>query len=152
MRMVSTLATAYVPVFGVYAKILFLAGALAVLYSSFLVANAGAATLLTDCLGVFGLLQNSEAARRRSISVLSVLLPLLGLLIFLTGWNPVRMIVVGGLVQSLVLPVIGFSALYFRFKLTDARLHPGRIWDTALILSCLSLLVVGAFSLYQVVT
>jgi Mn2+/Fe2+ NRAMP family transporter len=152
MRMVSTLATAYVPVFGVYAKILFLAGALAVLYSSFLVANAGAATLLTDCLGVFGLLPDSVTARRRSVAVLSVALPLLGLLIFLTGWNPVRMIVVGGLVQSLVLPVIGFSALYFRFKLTDSRLLPGRVWDAALILSCLSLLVVGAFSLFQVIT
>ncbi len=52
MRMVSTLATAYVPVFGEYAKALFLAGALTVLYSTFLVANAGAARLLTDCGGI----------------------------------------------------------------------------------------------------
>ena len=74
------------------------------------------------------------------------------LLIYLTGWNPVRLIVVGGLAQSLVLPVIGFAALYLRYKLTDARLHPGRLWDAALILSCLSLLVVGVFSLYQIVS
>jgi hypothetical protein len=151
MRMVSTLATAYVPVFGANAKALFLAGALAVLYSTFLVANAGAARLLTDCLGIFGLLKDSAAAQGRSIAILSVALPLLALLIFLTGWNPARMIIIGGLTQSLVLPVIGFCALYFRFKLTDGRLRPGHLWDAALILSCLSLLVVGGFSLVQII-
>ncbi len=150
MRMVSTLATAYVPVFGGYAKLLFLAGALAVLYSSFLVANAGSARLLTDCLCVCGLLADTPEARQRVVAMLSVALPLLGLLIFLTGWNPVRLIVLAGLVQSLVLPAIGFSALYLRFRLTDPRLRPGRLWDAALLLSCLSLLLVGAFSLYQV--
>jgi hypothetical protein len=72
------------------------------------------------------------------------------LLIFLTGWNPVRLVVIGGLVQSLVLPAIGFSALYLRFRLTDERLRPGRLWDAALILSCLSLLTVGIFSLTRI--
>ena len=61
-------------------------------------------------------------------------------------------IVVGGLVQSLVLPAIGFSALYMRYRLTDKRLRPSKAWDAALILSCLSLLAVGLFSLTQVLT
>ena len=152
MRMVSTLATAYVPVFGNYAKTLFLAGALAVLYSSFLVANAGAARLLTDFARVLGVLPDTEIAQRRSVSALSLGLPLLCLLIYLTGWNPVRLVVVGGLVQSLVLPAIGFSALYMRYKLTDERLRPGKAWDAALLLSCLSLLGVGLFSFTQVLT
>ncbi|HVV99780.1 MAG TPA: hypothetical protein VHB77_05550, partial [Planctomycetaceae bacterium] len=58
MRMVSTLATAYVPVFGEYAGWLFLIGAIAVLYSTFLVANAGHARTLTDCLKIFGVLDH----------------------------------------------------------------------------------------------
>ncbi len=152
MHMVSTLAGAYVPVFGYYAKFLFLAGALAVLYSSFLVANAGAAYLFADCLAIFGLISDTEPARQRAASVLSFALPLVVLLIFWTGWNSVRLIVVGGLVQSLVLPIIGACALYFRFRLTDPRLRPGHLWDAALLLSCLSLLVVGAFSMYQIVS
>ena len=151
MRMVSTLAGAYVPVFGAYAKALFLAGALAVLYSSFLVANAGAAHLFADCLAIFGAIPDSDAARQRAASLLSFALPLVVLLIFWTGWNPVRMIVVGGLVQSLVLPIIGGCALYFRFRLVDERLRPGRLWDAALLLSCLSLLAVGVFSAAQIV-
>jgi len=150
MRMVATLATAYVPVFGVYAKVLFLAGALAVLYSSFLVANAGAARLLSDCLRVFGVLGDDPARFRRCVALFSLALPLVVLGIFLTGWNPVRLVVIGGLVQSLVLPVLGASALYFRFRLVDPRLRPGRAWDAALLLSCASLLVAGLFSLAQV--
>ena len=58
-----------------------------------------------------------------------------------------RLIVVGGLVQSVALPAIGFCALYFRYRLVDSRLRPGRIWDAALILSCTSFLVVGGFGL-----
>jgi Mn2+/Fe2+ NRAMP family transporter len=150
MQMVATLASAYVPVFGIYAKFLFLAGALAVLYSSFLVANAGSARLFTDCLVVLGLIGDTAATRRQWVAGFSIWLPLLGLLIFLTGWNPVQLVVVGGLVQCLVLPAVGFSALYLRFRVTDARLRPGRLWDTALLLSCLSLLVIGVFSLIQI--
>ncbi len=150
VQMIASLATAYLPVFGSYAKALLIAGALAVLYSSFLVANAGAARLFTDCLTITGLLRETPASQERSLAALSLLLPLACLLIFLTGWNPLRLIVLGGLVQSLVLPAIGFSALYMRFKLTDQRLRPGPLWDTALLLSCLSLLTVGLFSLYQI--
>jgi Mn2+/Fe2+ NRAMP family transporter len=151
MRMVSVLASAYVPVFGEYAKILFLTGALAVLYSSFLVANAGAARMLTDCMAVLGVLKDEEHIRQRSVGILSIGLPLLCLAIFLTGWNPVKMVVVGGLVQSFVLPAVGLSALYFRYKLTDPQLYPGKIWDVLLVLSCFSFVLVGGFGLWKVV-
>ncbi|MFW2403419.1 MAG: Nramp family divalent metal transporter [Gammaproteobacteria bacterium] len=146
MRFINTLAGAYVPVFGAYAKALFLAGALAVLYSTFMVANAGSAHLFADCLTIFGALPDDDEARRRAAPFLAFALPLVVLLIFLTGWNPVRMILVGGLVQSLILPIVGGVALVFRFRLVDQRLRPGKLWDAALLLSCLSLLAVGMFS------
>ncbi|RMF95971.1 MAG: divalent metal cation transporter [Gammaproteobacteria bacterium] len=151
MDMVATIAAAYVPVLGEYARVLFLAGALAVLYSSFLVANAGAARLLADCLRLFGLLQRADAMAG-AIRALSAGLPLLVLLIFLTGWNPVRLVVIGGLTQSLVLPVLGASALYFRYRKIDPRLRPGRAWDVALVLSSISLLLAGLFSLVQILS
>lgn len=148
--MVSALATAYVPVFGEFARLLFLGGALSVLYSTFLVAIAGSARLFTDCLCVFELLRDDARTRERVVALLSLLLPLLCLAIFLTGWNPVRLIVVGGLVQSLVLPAIGCSAIYFRYRLTDPGLRPGKLWDVALALSVFSFVVVGAFGLTRV--
>ena len=69
MRMVSTLATAYVPVFGEYARWLFLIGAVAVLYSTFLVATAGNARMWTDGLKIFGLMDHhNEKSHDRSIT------------------------------------------------------------------------------------
>jgi hypothetical protein len=67
MRMVSTLARSYVPIFGEYAKWLFLSGAVAVLYSTFLVANAGNARMMADFAGVVGWSSNDADSRNRAV-------------------------------------------------------------------------------------
>ncbi len=152
MRMIHTLSSAYVPVFGVYAKWLFLSGAFAVLYSSFLVSMAGSARIFTDCLRVFGVLRQDDQRRYdASVAVLSLALPLVTLAIFLLGVNPVRLILIGGTVGALMLPIIGMSAIYFRYQLTDERLLPGRAWDVGLFTSCLALLLVGLYSISRIV-
>ncbi len=150
MRMVSTLVAAYVPVFGAYAKYLFLVGAIAVLYSTFLVANAGHARMFTDGLKLFGLLdRHSQQAHNRSITFFCVLLPLVCLTIFWSGINPVEAVAFAGMMQATMLPMIGIGALYWRFTATDPRLAPGRGWDVLLVLSCVGLLVVGVFGVWQ---
>jgi Mn2+/Fe2+ NRAMP family transporter len=149
-RMISTLIAAYEPVFGVYAKWLLLLGAVAVLYSSFLIATAAAARLLTDGLIIIGALADNDLkVQDRSVAWLSFALPLVAMLFFLIGWNPTLMILIGGLAQTILLPVIGFASIYFRFRYTDARLAPSRAWDVALMLSCLGFVVIGGFGLYR---
>lgn len=150
MRMVSTLATAYVPVFGEYAKWLFLIGAVAVLYSTFLVANAGNARMVTDSFKVFGLMdRNNERLHNRSLTILSVVLPLMCLAVFCSGVNPVRMILIAGMMQAFMLPVVGFGSVYFRYKLTDQRLKPSPLWDLMLVVSCLGLLLAGGYGVIK---
>jgi Mn2+/Fe2+ NRAMP family transporter len=125
MRMVSTLATAYVPVFGEYAKWLFLIGAIAVLYSTFMVANAGNARMIADAIKVFGFIpKDDEEARRRGVVILSA-----------------------GTMQAFMLPVVGLGAIYFRYKLTDQRLRPSFLWDICLIVSFLGLLLAGGYGI-----
>jgi Mn2+/Fe2+ NRAMP family transporter len=146
MRMVSTLATAYVPVFGEYARWLFLIGAIAVLYSTFMVANAGNARMFTDALKVFGLMdRNSQTVHDKSITVFSVLLPIMCLAVFWTGANPVYLVLLAGTLQAVLLPMIGFGSLYFRYKLTDERLKPTPLWDFMLVVSVVGLLIAGAW-------
>ena len=150
MRMVSTLAAAYAPVFGEAAKWLFLSGAIAVLYSTFMVANAGNARMVTDALAVFGLLdRDNPQTRSRSVTVLSVILPLLCLTVYCSGANPVQLILVAGIMQAFMLPIVGFSAVYFRYCRIDDRLKPGRLWDAMLIVSCVGFLIAGAFGVYK---
>ena len=149
MRMVSTLAESYVPVFGEYAKWLFLIGAVAVLYSTFLVALAAQTRIYTDALKIFGLLDaHDQAKHERSVSMFGIVLPLLCLALYLAGLNPVAAVLLSGTMQAIMLPMLGFAALYFRYTATDARLAPTRLWDAMLIVSCLGLLVAGAWGVY----
>lgn len=149
MRMVSTLAESYVPAFGAYAKWLFLIGAVAVLYSTFLVALAGQTRLYTDALKVFGLLDpHSQSTHERSVRTFGVLLPLLCLALYLTGLNPVAAVLLAGIMQAIMLPMLGFAALYFRYRATDPRLAPSRLWDVMLWVSCLGLLIAGVWGVY----
>ena len=149
MRMVSTLAESYVPVFGEYAKWLFLVGAIAVLYSTYLVALAGQTRIYTDAFKVFGFLDpHDQRKHNRSISILGVILPLLCLSLYWTGLNPVAAVLLSGTMQAIMLPMLGFAALYFRVRATDSRLAPNRSWDVLLVISCLGLLVAGVWKLY----
>lgn len=146
MRMVSTLSQAYVPVFGEYARWLFLIGAFAVLYSTFLIATAGNARMWTDSFKLLGFMSHhNQQAHDRSVTTLSVVLPIICLAIFCSGINPVRAIHLSGAMQALLLPMLGFGALYFRFTRTDERLKPSRLWDLALVVSFGGLLVAGLY-------
>ncbi len=151
MRMVSTLATAYVPIFGEYARWLFLAGAIAVLYSTYLIANAGNARMFTDALKVLGFVDKENAeTHNRSVTFFSVFLPMLCFVFYLIpNANPAEMVLLGGLMQALMLPVIGMSSIYFRYKMTDKRLNPGWLWDTMLWISFLGFLIAGVWTAYS---
>ena len=144
MRMVSTLARAYVPVFGDYARWLFLGGAVAVLYSTLLVATAGNARMWTDCCKLFGLIsRHDQRTHDRTVTAFSVGMPVVCLIVFASGINPVRAILLAGAIQALLLPMLGIGALYFRYTRIDPRLRPSPLWDVALVVSFLGLLVAG---------
>ena len=149
MRMVATLAQAYVPVFGVYARWLFLIGAIAVLYSTFMAANAANTRMYTDAMKMFRLIpRNEQASHDRWIKIFSVLLPLTCMAIYCSGANPVTLILFSGIMQAAMLPMLGLAALYFRYVKTDRRLLSGPIWDTFLIISVIGLAIAGGWGVF----
>lgn len=149
MRMVSTLAAAYVPVFGEYAKWLFLGGAIAVLYSTFLVANAGHSRMYTDALKLYGFIpRNDQKIHERTLTAFCVGLPAVCVGFHWWGINPVAAVLLSGMMQATMLPMIGFGALWFRWKATDKRLAPSPLWDIMLVISFLGLLVAGVWGVY----
>ena len=153
-RLVSTLAESYVPVFGDYGRLLLLGGAIAVLYSTYMVANASNSRVFADFTGVIGLSDRQLESKQRQflIGVLSFCLPLVCVVVYLVVKAPVLLIMISGMCQSLLLPVLGFSSLYFRYRETDTRLSPGRLWDVALITSCFGMLVAGSWGIYKILT
>ena len=99
---------------------------------------------MTDVLHVFRIrpLKNEEA-RSRSVRFFSVGFPILCFVIYAIFPKPVLLILISGLMQSLLLPMLGVAALYFRYRTIDPALKPGRLWDVCLILSVMAFVIVG---------
>lgn len=127
----------------------FLLGAFAVLYSTFFVATAGNARMAADALRVFRVGAATNANRLWWTRVFCGIFPFLSLSIYIVSKNPVTLVLIGGFMQSIMLPMLGSAALYFRFWRQDARLRPTRLWDVFLAVSVLGLFVVGSKALYD---
>ena len=148
-QMVRTLGQMYAPVFGESAQVIFLIGAFAVLYSTFFVATASHARVCADAMRVFGLSSGSESSKRYWIRMFCIVLPLVFLASFAFFKAPKELVLAGGFMGALMLPLLGLSALYFRYRRCDRRLAPGRAWDISLWISFLGLVVAGGYALYD---
>jgi Mn2+/Fe2+ NRAMP family transporter len=155
--LVRTLAEMYVPVFGSWAPDVFLVGAFAVLYSTFFVAAAGNARTIADALGLFGVADRSDESRARRTRILSALWPLAAVGIYwLIGWyravqSPDTLVLAAGIGNSILLPMVGVGALWFRMRRCAEPLRPGRLWDVMLVLSVAGLAIAGAWSFYTAI-
>lgn len=148
-ELIRTLGVMYEPVFGRWAEVLFLLGAFAVLYSTFFVANAGHARVVTDGLRVMGLVAGDAAVQRWWKRGLSGLLPLVCLTVYvLVPSTPDQLVLLSGMMQALMLPMLSAAAIYFRYFRCDERIRPGRLWDACLWLSSLGMLVAGTYLAY----
>ena len=147
-QMIRTLGQMYVPVFGKAAELIFLLGAFAVLYSTFFVATASHSLVCADALRVFGLADDKESTKRFWVRIFSIGLPLLFLGSFAYFQAPKQLVLAGGFMGALMLPLLGVAALYFRYRRCDARLVPSRLWDFGLWLSIIGLFVAGGYALY----
>jgi hypothetical protein len=125
------------------AQILFLFGAFAVLYSTFFVANASLARVFSDVLRVLKIAPRGEATNRSLVRFFSGFLPVVCLSFYWTGWDPQQLVLISGLMQAMMLPMLAGAALYFRYRVCDSRLMPGRIWDLFLWISAAGLLIAG---------
>ena len=146
--MISTLAKMYEDVFHPWGDEVFLFGAFAVLYSTLFVATAGNARVAADALGVYGLVDRSDAARRRWTRYLCGAFPFLQFAVYWWSKDPVALVIVAGLAQAMLLPLLGGAALYYRYRRCDPRIAPGAVWDGFLWLSTAGLAVAGVWGAY----
>lgn len=142
-QIVYTLAQMYVPIFGRWAGPVFLFGAFAVLYSTFFVATAGNSRIAADAVRVFRLGARTENGRLRLVRFFCGIFPFISVTIYTLNKNPVHLVLVSGLIQSIMLPMLAGAAIYFRYYHCDERIRPGRLWDLFLWLSSLGMLVTG---------
>ncbi|MFM8891129.1 MAG: Nramp family divalent metal transporter, partial [Planctomycetia bacterium] len=148
-EMVRSLGAMYGPVFGVWARDVFLVGAFAVLYSTLFAAADGNARIITDGLCLSGVIPGDEEARRRWTRRIACVWPLVALLFALLIREPVAMVLASGMAQAIMLAALAVAVLYFRHGLVDPRLTPSKGWDLLVWLSSLGFLVIAGWTLYQ---
>ena len=147
--LIRTLAVMYEPVFGSTAQVLFLFGAFAVLYSTYFVANASHARVFSDALRVLGFIDKSEENRRRWIRFLSGFFPLFCLVFYIVIPAPAQLVLISGLMQAVMLPMLAAAALFFRYQRCDERIMPGRVWDIFLWVSAVGMLIAGVWAAWS---
>lgn len=147
--MIITLGVMYEPVFGALAKWIFLFGAFAVLYSTFFVANASHARVFPDALRIFGVVPSDDASYRRWIRIFSGIFPFGCLLFFVVFKAPAQLVLISGLMQAIMLPMLAVASLYFRYRRVDSRILPGKAWDAFLWLSAFGMLITGSWAVWS---
>lgn len=144
--LILTLCVMYQPVFGAWAMWLFLFGALAVLYSTFFIANAGHARVAADAGQVLGAIGNTAAAKSRATKLLCGAFPLICLAVYVVFPKPTTLVLLSGAMQAIMLPMLAVAALYFRYRRCDRRVMPGKLWDALLWVSVAGLFVAGGWT------
>lgn len=143
--MIRTLSVMYEPVFGGWTGPVFLFGAFAVLYSTFFVAIAGHARVSADAWRVFRRESLVGDVNPTLVKLFSGLYPVVCLLMYLAYPEPTTLVLASGAMQAMMLPMLSFAAIYFRYRRTDERIKPSLVWDICLWISAFGMLIAGGW-------
>lgn len=145
-NMVRALSNIYTATLGEWSLPLFLAGAVAVFYSSIFSATAAHGRILADFAVVNGWCRRDDYGRRLLLIRIAVAATLLiPTLCFFWINEPVLMVKIGGVAQALMLPVIGFATIYLNRTRMPNSLRVGGWVRLALWISSVLMLFAAAY-------
>jgi len=140
--MIPILSNIYTETLGGWAKWLFYAGAIIVLYGTIFAATAGHSRMLADFMRINGVFKGDDMrARNRWRDIFIVVLTAIPVaLYFIFGEKPVAMVKWGGLAQAWTLPILSMGTVYlvYRHMPKELRATPfGHImlWIGAIVIS-----------------
>jgi Mn2+/Fe2+ NRAMP family transporter len=143
---IKTLALMYTESLGGWARSIFMAGALAVLFSTVFSALAAWTRVFTDAAGKFGWIDFQDVRqRRRTIMLFAWFFPATWATVFLAYEEPVFMVTLGGMATAAILLVIVFAAINFRYRREDPAMRPGRFYDCALWISIAAIVAMAIY-------
>lgn len=149
-ELISTLGNMYTESLGPWARSIFVAGAIVVLYSTLFAALAAWTRMFSDAFARVGFYRfEDEKTRRMSIAILAWVIPFFWGTLFLFMGKPALMVFLGGIATVVILLIVVFAAMYFRYRRLDQRLLPTRTYDAALWVSAVSIVVVAGYVTYD---
>jgi Mn2+/Fe2+ NRAMP family transporter len=145
-NLMAQLSTMYTETFGTLGLWIFLSGAFIVLFSTMFVATGANARLFADASRLYGILRfRTEEQRQDVVKFTCIGIVIFLCIVYLGTEQPVTLVLIGGFAQALMLPFLGFAALYFRYRIVHPQLRPGKTWSVFAIVSFLSFVVIGAY-------
>ncbi|MEQ6121545.1 Nramp family divalent metal transporter [Reichenbachiella sp. MALMAid0571] len=152
MELIKTLTSLYTESLGPWANIIFLIAAFIVLYSTLFGALAIWTRLFPDAFSQIGWIDFTNTKQRKKIiAILAWSFPFIWASLFLLMKAPALMVLIGGLTTSVILLIVVYASLYFRYKFLPDFLKPGLAYDMLFWTSVLSILIVGAYGIYQII-
>ncbi len=131
--MIPVLSNLYTQTLGSWTLGIFYVGAIATLYGTVFAATAAHSRLFADMCRLAGRFEADDLPRRLAArNRFVVLLGLLPVALFFTVQAPVTMVMVGGIVQAVMLPVIGAGAIFLRHRRLPAEIAPSAVTTAAL--------------------
>lgn len=150
-EMVNTLSRIFTETLGPWARGIFLIGAFFALYSTLFTAAASWARVWADAFGQIGWMRfESVEEQKKSIGLLSWVLPAIWCLLFLFFQAPVKMVILGGIATSVLLLLVVYVSLVFRYRELPATLRPSAVYDVFFWISVLSILLVSGYGIVQI--
>ena len=151
-NLIEILGTMYTQTLGPGAKVVFVVGAVVVLYSTMFAALAAWTRLYADALGQIGLINfHNQNSRKKAIGFIACLFPLTWAALYLFFEAPGQMVIIGGVITGVILLLVVFAALFFRYRRLDSRLTPSKFYDVALWASAGAILTVAIMTLRDAV-
>jgi Mn2+/Fe2+ NRAMP family transporter len=146
--MIRTLSQLYTQTLGGWALPLFYLGATVTLYGTIFAATAAHSRVYADFCRLLGRFARDDyAARvayRRAFVVILTSVPAALYLLFA---SPVKMVVAGGILQALLLPLAGFGTIYLHHRQLPAALRPSPVVTAGLWLATLVMAAAGVYGL-----
>jgi len=150
--MIETLSAIYTESLGMGARSVYLVGAATVLFSTLFSALAAWTRFYSDMFGQIGWINFYDTdQRRRMIAWLAWIFPPIWAILFLYIQLPVIMVLSGGLIGSVILFMVLYIAINFRYKRLPSELVPNIIYDVMLWISGVSIFLLGIYGIWQTV-
>jgi manganese transport protein len=129
--MISVLSNIYTQTLGPWSLWIFYLGAIATLYGTIFASTAANSRVYADMFRLMGFFSHTDyAARVRYRRGFVLFLTIFPVCLFMLVQSPVKMVIAGGVAQSLMLPIIGIGTLYLRHRHLPPEVRPSG-WVTA---------------------
>lgn len=135
-RLIETLASMYTNTLGEWARIVFLAGAFVVLFSTMFSALAAWTRIFGDAVSLpLGWQFRDARIRRPLIFALAWIFPLTWAAVYVTYSQAISMVLLGGIATAVILLMVVYAAVYFRLQASRPGLQPSVVYLVAFWIS-----------------